>query len=147
MHPRASPGACFVRKTGTHPDHSAEAGISGHWMLAAVENAHSRAPARIKTVMARPMNNHGSTTPGHPPIPQACQTRRIRRPSKMGIDNPVADLGDQKSGRPCPCGPPFARNAGLCKCPRDGALGSHTKAETGRLDRQREAAESLEHIC
>jgi len=76
-------------------------------------------------------------------VQQACQTRRIGDPSKMGIDNPVATIGDKNVAVPALADPHLPGNAGLRKCPRDGAPG-RPEAERDDLDRQRKAAERLD---
>ena len=76
-------------------------------------------------------------------VQQACQTRRIGDPSKMGIDNPVATIGDKNVAVLPLADPHLPGNAGLRKCPRDGAPG-RPEAERDHLDRQRKAAERLD---
>src|SRR6516165_7823747 len=72
------------------------------------------APARM-AVLARPMNSPCSTTPvaGHP------------RCAEMGVDNPVAAIGDKNVAIPWPFGPPFARIRHIPQTPWLASLPSH----------------------
>src|SRR5258708_35918971 len=73
-------------------------------------------------------------------VQQACQTRRIGDPSKMGIDNPVATIGDKNVAVLPLADPHLPGNAGLRQCPRDGEPGS-PEAARATLDGQRNTSD------
>jgi hypothetical protein len=91
------------------------------------------------------MNSPCSTTPGIR-LKQPAKARRIGDPAEMGIDNPVAAIGDKNVAVLAVSDPHLPGNAALRKCRRDGALGRR-QAERNHLDRPPEMAEDIDRFA
>src|SRR5579864_6123744 len=124
--------------------------MNSSFLFSLIANVHCLSRFNNTNSAAASQYRHAGDTDEQPMLSNARyaaerlrQTRRIRDAAEMGVDDPVAAIGDKSVTVAAFSQQQLAGSAAICdRCP-DGPL-RRPKAERNDLDRQRETAERLD---